>query len=162
MLLPRTDAPFAGDERALLDGFLAFQRSTVALKATGLTDELASRRLLPSVTTVIGLIQHLGDVERSWILDDLLGLPFETRWSDGDPDGEFRIEPGTTLAGALAEYEAACAETSLAIAGLPLDLRTRDGRFELRWVILHLIEETARHAGHIDILRELLDGETGE
>jgi hypothetical protein len=162
MLLPRRDAPYFGDERAMLEGTLAFQRSTVALKATGLTDELASKRLLPSVTTVIGLLQHLADVERSWILDDLLGLPFTTRCSEEDPDGEFHIAPGTTLASALLEYEQACDETGRAMAGVPLDQRTVDGRFELRWVILHLIEETARHAGYIDILRELLDGVTGE
>lgn len=146
----------------MLEGFLQFQRSTVALKSEGLTDALAATRPLPSLTTVIGLLQHLADVERSWILDDLLGLPFETRWNSADPDGEFRIEPGTTLATALAEYEAACNEASDAIRDVPLDTLTRDGRFTLRWVLLHLIEETARHAGHVDILREQLDGVTGE
>lgn len=148
----------------MLEGFLRFQRSTVALKATGLSDADASRRLLPgdSLTTVIGLIQHLGDVERSWVLDDLLSRPFATRWTDDDPDGEFRILPQTTLESALAEYQSAADEVDAALVGVPLDQLTRDGRFSVRWVLLHLIEETARHAGHIDILREQLDGVTGE
>jgi uncharacterized damage-inducible protein DinB len=163
-LLPRIDGPETGDERAMLDGFLDFQRSTIAVKASGLSDADAARSLLPSLTTVTGLVQHLADVERSWFLEDMLGLPIHTRYSEDDPDGEFRVDETTSLQDALDDYERACNEARQATARLPLEQLTtsRDGRFSLRWVILHMIEETARHAGHLDILREMLDGETGE
>lgn len=161
----RPQPPDRGDERELLEGFLDLQRATVVYKATGLGDDDAARRLLPSLTTVGGLIRHLADVERSWFHEVMDGeSDVSYRWSEEDPDGEFRITDEDTLADIIADYESAVAESRAVQRKHSLDeeCRGRDGRFSLRWITVHLIEETARHIGHIDILREMLDGATGE
>ena len=161
----RPQAPERGGERETLEGFLDFQRASVVWKATGLSDADAARQLLPSITTVSGLIRHLADVERSWMREDMAGeqgVPY--RWSDADPDGEFRVTADDSLAEIIADYEAACAESRAVAARYTLDdvSVAQEGRFSLRWILLHLTEETARHLGHVDVLRELLDGATGE
>lgn len=161
----RPEPPERGGEREMLDGFLDLQRATVVYKATGLSDADAARRLLPSLTTVAGLIRHLADVERSWFREVMDGeAMISYRWSDEDPDGEFRITDGDTLAEIIADYESAVAESRAVQLRHSLDDRCqgREARFTLRWITVHLIEETARHIGHIDILREMLDGATGE
>lgn len=161
----RPQAPERGSERASIEGFLDFQRASIVYKARGLSDADAARRLLPSITTVSGLIRHLADVERSWMREDMAGeTGLQYRWSDEDPDGEFRVTEADPLAGIIADYEAACAESREVAAQFDLDDRSaaQDGRYSLRWILLHLTEETARHLGHIDVLRELLDGATGE
>ena len=161
----RPQAPERGGERETIEGFLDFQRASVVWKATGLSDADAARQLVPSITTVSGLIRHLADVERSWMREDMAGeTGLQYRWSDDDPDGEFRVTADDSLAEIIADYERACAESRGVAARFALDDRSaaQDGRFTLRWILLHLTEETARHLGHIDILRELLDGATGE
>lgn len=161
----RPQAPERGGERASIEGFLDFQRACIVYKATGLSDADAARRLLPSLTTVSGLIRHLADVERSWLREDMAGeTGLRYRWSDDDPDGEFRVTELDSLAEIIADYEAACAESRAVAARFDLDdlSAAQGGRFSLRWILLHLTEETARHLGHIDVLRELLDGATGE
>ncbi|MGA1836202.1 DinB family protein [Herbiconiux sp. 11R-BC] len=166
-LLPdeRPQPPERGGERESIEGFLELQRASVVWKATGLSDADAARRLLPSLTTVSGLVRHLADVERSWFREDMAGeTGLVYRWSEEDPDGEFRVTEADSLAEILADYEQACAESRAVAARFALDDRSaaQDGRFTLRWILLHLTEETARHLGHIDILRELLDGAVGE
>jgi uncharacterized damage-inducible protein DinB len=161
----RPEPPGRGDERAILDGFLDLQRATVIYKATGLSDADAARRLLPSLTTVSGLIQHLADVERSWFREVMDGeQSVAYRWSDEDPDGEFRVDEKDSLDEILADYASAIAESRAVQERYALDdvCHGREGRLSLRWITVHLIEETARHIGHIDILREMLDGATGE
>ncbi len=161
----RPQAPERGGERETLEGFLDFQRASIVWKASGLSDADAARRLLPSLTTVSGIIRHLADVERSWFREDMAGTTLvRTRWSEDDPDGEFRVTERDSLAAIIADYELACAESREVAAQFRLDDRsaTGGGRFTLRWIILHLTEETARHLGHIDLLRELLDGAVGE
>lgn len=161
----RPEPPERGGERETLEGFLDFLRATVVYKATGLSDADAARRLLPSVTTVSGLVRHLADVERSWFRETLAGeQDVPTRWTDEDSDGEFRVTADDSLHEILADYEAACAESRTVAARFRLDDSSvgDDGRYSLRWIIAHMIEETGRHCGHIDILRELLDGATGE
>ncbi|WP_150307695.1 DinB family protein [Planctomonas psychrotolerans] len=161
----RPEPPNSGDERAILVGFLEFLRATVVVKASGLSDDDARRRLLPSLTTVAGLIRHLADVERTWFREVVDGqTTVVTRWSAEDPDGEFRVGPDDTLAGVLADYESACAESREVIARYrPDDACTGgSGSHDVRWVLVHMIEETGRHCGHLDILREMLDGRTGE
>jgi len=161
----RPQAPERGGERETIEGFLDFQRASIVWKATGLSDADAARRLLPSLTTVSGIIRHLADVERSWFREDMAGETLErTRWSEDDPDGEFRVTQSDSLAAIIADYELACAESREVAARFGLDdlSATGDGRFTLRWILLHLTEETARHLGHIDLLRELLDGAVGE
>jgi uncharacterized damage-inducible protein DinB len=161
----RTDPPGRGDERAQLAAFLDYQRETVVLKASGLSDADAARRLVPSLTTVAGLIRHLADVERSWFLEEFEGQEYLAyRWSEEDPDGEFRIAEGERLGDIIADYLAACALSREVVARHDLEepSHARGGAVSLRWIMIHMIEETARHLGHIDILREQLDGVTGE
>jgi len=161
----RTDPPHHGSERDILEGFLEYQRSTVFMKVRGLSDADAAKRLVPSPTTVTGLVRHLTDVERYWFREVLLGeadVPF--RYSEEDPDGEFRVTVTDSLDGELAAYSSALDEARVSASLFQLDDRARDlrGEVTLRWVLVHMIEETARHLGHLDLLREMLDGATGE
>ena len=161
----RPTPPDNGPERESLEGFLDFLRETIIWKSTGLSDADAARRLLPSPTTISGLIRHLTDVERDWFRGDMDGqqdVP-QTRTPE-DRDGAFRVTADDSLDALLADYRAACDESRAVVARYQLDDRCArlDHRFSLRWIMIHTIEETGRHAGHIDILRELLDGATGE
>jgi uncharacterized damage-inducible protein DinB len=165
--MERIDAPYAADERSMLIAWLDWHRATVFAKTEGLAEDLAHRPLLASspLMTVAGLVSHLYWVERGWIEHTLLGGPDEQPWTEEDPDKDFRAD-GTPLAELLAAYERQCASNNEAVRSLSLDtesvMERRHGRVTLRWVLLHLIEETARHNGHIDILREMLDGFTGD
>lgn len=161
----RIDPPDAGDERETLNGFLDFLRASAVYKAQGLSDADAARQVLPSITTVSGLLRHLADVERTWFRDRMDGQPgVPTRWSDADPDGEFRVTENDSLAEIIADYEGACAESREVAARYQLeDLGKAEGMtHNLRWVLVHMVEETGRHCGHLDVVRELLDGTTGE
>ncbi|MCL9793462.1 DinB family protein [Frankia sp. AgKG'84/4] len=148
----------AAAERELLEAFLDFCRDVLVHKVRGVSDADAARRLLPSRTTLTGLVRHLAVVERNWLhrLTDATVGEQEDNWAVTDAD---------TLGGALGDYESACAVSRQAAAGFALD-DTLDhpdaGRVSLRWIYVHMIEETARHTGHADILRELTDGATGE
>jgi uncharacterized damage-inducible protein DinB len=161
------DVPIAGDERTLLTAWLDYHRTTVARKCEGLSDELAYRRLLPTspLMTVAGLVGHLRWVEHSWFEHVLMGEPDLGPWTDEEPDKDFEPD-GVPLAHLLADYEQQCAVSRKITAALDLDaeaaLDRGRGRVTLRWLLGHMIEETARHNGHIDIIRELLDGATGD
>jgi uncharacterized damage-inducible protein DinB len=163
------DIPSSWDERTVLTTLLDYARDTVQAKCAGLTDTGARRAPLPGspLMTISGLVSHLRWVESSWIEDRLLGGAIEAPWTDDDPDREFRIATGVPLAQLLAEYRAACARHRDLVASLDLDtpskgvLGWRTEPVTLRWILFHLIEETARHNGHIDILRELADGTRG-
>jgi uncharacterized damage-inducible protein DinB len=163
------DIPATFDERAVLTTMLDYARDTVHAKCEGLSDADARRAPLPGspLMTIAGLVSHLRWVESSWIEEVLLGRAIEAPWTDDDPDREFRIAVDVPLAGLLADYRAACARNDGLVAGLDLDtpsagkLDWRDEPVTLRWVLFHLVEETARHNGHLDILRELADGARG-
>ena len=156
-----------GSERHILEAHLDQNRATVVRKVTGLSWELATRRLGPSATSVAGILKHLIDVERWWFAHQLDGQA-ETTFtsSDDNPDGDFELGPDDSLEALIALYAAACAGSREICARHELtdQIRlTRPGepRSSLRWVYVHMIEETARHNGHLDIYRELLDGTTG-
>jgi uncharacterized damage-inducible protein DinB len=163
------DIPSSWDERTVLTTLLDFARDTVHAKCAGLSDADARRAPLPGspLMTISGLVSHLRWVEDGWIEDSLLGGSIDAPWTDDDPDREFRIAVEVPLAQLLAEYRAACARHRDLVAGLDLDtpskgdLSWRTEPVTLRWVLFHLVEETARHNGHIDILRELADGVRG-
>lgn len=165
--MERIDGPYAADERTMLGAWLDWQRATVFVKCEGLSDELAHRALLPAspLMTVAGIVSHLRWVERTWFRHRMLGEPDDGPWTDDDPDRDFRVDD-VPLARLLAEYEEECAGTREIAASLSLDaeaeIETRRGRVTLRWVLVHMIEETARHNGHLDIIREMLDGTTGD
>jgi uncharacterized damage-inducible protein DinB len=164
----RTDTPSSWDERATLTTFHDYARATVHHKCAGLSDADARRAPLATspLMTVAGLVNHLRWNEHWWFEVMFLGGEDRAPWTDDDPDADFRVALETPLAQVLAEYEAQCARVGELIAGIDLDARSKGedsqgGHLTLRWVIGHMTEETARHNGHLDILRELLDGATG-
>jgi hypothetical protein len=154
-------------EREQLTGFLDHQRATVVWKASGLTDEQARRSLLPSeLTTVAGLVPHLRLNEEFWFGTVIGGAP--DAWEEileEDPDAEFRLGLEQPLDTLIADYRAQCERSRETLAGHELDevVSLPSGKkLTVRWVVIHMIEETARHAGHLDLIRELTDGLTGE
>lgn len=163
----RPDPPMVAGEREQLTTFLDFHRATAVMKATGLSDEQARRSLVPSeLTTVASLLAHLRLVEQYWFGVVLDGQPdpWEERLK-ADPDAEFRAGLKLPLHQLIAEYEAECVASRAVVAARELDDQGTTDRGEpvnVRWVVVHMIEETARHVGHLDLLRELLDGSTGE
>lgn len=165
--MERNETPNAADEKTMLVSWLDWQRATVHLKCEGLAEDLAHRAQLPGspLMTVAGLVSHLRWVERAWFQHVLAGAPDDAPWTKDDPDKDFRVDdvPLTRL---LADYADECARSDALTAALSLDAEAkgthRRGRVTLRWVLVHLIEETARHNGHLDILREMLDGVTGD
>ncbi|WP_309116603.1 DinB family protein [Saccharothrix sp.] len=162
----RVDIAFTGDERTLLTGFLDYLRGTIELKCAGLSEEDARRSTLPSpLNTAAGIVKHLRWVEHYWFEVALLGRPMAAPYTREDPDADWRIEPGETISGLLADYAEQCGVSRDIAAGLDLDHEVAfrgDQRLSTRWVLIHMIEETGRHAGHLDVVRELLDGVTGE
>ncbi|MCQ9131031.1 MULTISPECIES: DinB family protein [Streptomyces] len=162
------DMPAAWDERAQLTTFLDYARDTARAKCADLSDADARRAPLPGspLMTPSGLISHLRWVEYYWFRVVLLGEEDEGPWTDEDPDREMRIAVDLPLVDLLDEYAEHAAAHRALVADHDLDTRAvrpaRDGRHvDLRWILLHLIEETARHNGHLDVLRELIDGTTG-
>lgn len=154
-------------EREQLAGFLDHQRATVVWKASGLTDDAARRSLVPSkLTTIAGLVPHLALNEEYWFGTVIDGQP--DAWDEilkEDPDAEFRLGLQKPIATLIAEYQAQCERSREILARYGLDdvVHLPSGKeLTVRWVVVHMIEETARHAGHLDLLREMTDGLTGE
>jgi uncharacterized damage-inducible protein DinB len=170
---PGTPPPLApdelvstGTEREVLEAFLDGHREVVKRKVLGLSEMDARRSLVPSLTTLAGLLNHLSAVERSWFQRTLAQRPAEEieANSRGDNDS-WAVRDEESIEDLIAEYDAACGESRRIAAGFDLDdavPHRRLGRVSLRWIYVHMIEETARHAGHADILREQTDGATGE
>jgi uncharacterized damage-inducible protein DinB len=157
--------PSSGPEKALLEAFLDFQRDTLLWKVSGLTDAQLTQEKTPSGTTLLGLVKHLAYVERNWFQIRFMGRPLSVPWRSADPAGDFRIEPHETGASIIAFYRAEIAESKRIVAAAPSTetLAVDPERpHSLRRILVHMIEETARHNGHADILRELTDGQTGE
>lgn len=152
-----TEESLTGTEREQLQAFLSEQRAEVAGLLEGLSEEQARARLVPSETTLLGLVKHCAFVEQVWAhvaLDGRsradLGLPEEA-------EASWVLEPGDTVASVVATYERVCAEAAAIAAPYALDdlaLHNRRSPLTLRWTWLHLLRELARHAGHGDILRE--------
>jgi len=146
-----------GAEREQLEAFLDDNRSELAGALTGLTEEQARSRLVPSLTTPLGLVKHAAFVERVWFQVSLLGRSRRELGVPEDIDDSFRLAASDSVASVIEDFRAACAESRAAAAGYGLDdlvLHNRRGPLTLRWVYAHMIEELARHAGHADILRE--------
>lgn len=168
----RIDPNPTGGEADLLAQYLDFQRETVLLKTAGLSREQLAQASAPSTLTLGGLLNHLALVEDTWMQVRFLGLPDREPWAsvdwDADPDWEFRTAAQLQPDELRDRYRQACERSRAAAAGASgLDQlaveRRRDGsQFSLRWVLFHLLEETARHAGHADLLREAVDGTVGE
>lgn len=161
----RTKRVPAGSERETLEAFLDFQRDTLLWKVSGLTDEQLQKAWTPSGMSLHGLVKHMAYVERNWFQNRFLlrGLPIP--WRDGDPGGDFRIEPGETAASVIAFYRAEIAESKRVLADVDsLEAIAKDPErpHSMRTILIHMVEETARHNGHADLMREMTDGATGE
>jgi hypothetical protein len=157
-----------GDERASLESFLDHHRDTLHHKCAGLTAEqlkLASTE--PSTLTLLGLVRHMSEVEHSWFSVRVAGQPPQPIYcTDEDPDGDFDLVADADPAADFATHHREIELSKAAAAELPLDHTFFHPRYQvdlsLRWVYLHMIEEYARHNGHADLLRERIDGATGE
>jgi hypothetical protein len=150
-------------EREVLEAFLDMYREIIRRKVTGLPGDQLRQRLVPSRTTLAGLIQHLTSVEQEWFQLVLAQRPAGEITGRRADDG-WAVRRGETAESMIAEYDRACAISREIASGFRLDdaaPHPRLGHVSLRWVYVHLIEETARHAGHADILREQTDGATG-
>ncbi len=153
----------SGDERSTLEAFLDDYRDIVVRKVSGLSDADARRKLVASPTTVGGLIKHLRWAEYGWF-DQLLQERSSDNRRTHERSWEFDFLPEESLATLIAEYQTQCEGSRRIAARFPLGHAVphcRIGTVSLRWIYVHMIEETARHTGQIDILREQLDGATG-
>ena len=164
----RTSPSTTAGEREMLDGWLEFHRETLVAKCEGLSDEqLRTASAEPSMLSLLGLVRHMADVERHWFRRVLTGQELESFfYSEEDPDGDFRVGSQDTWQDTLTAWQAEVAAARDAAAGRSLDdLAVREnrkgGKFNLRWIYVHMIEEYARHNGHADLLRERIDGATG-
>jgi uncharacterized damage-inducible protein DinB len=143
-------------ERETLMALLDYQRQSILRKVDGLDDEQAGRRLVGSETSLLWLVKHLATAEATWVLQRFAGST--------DPVPADAVTAEDTLAGATAAYRQTSAAVDAVAGAASLDdpCRALPGEeANLRWVLMHLLEETARHAGHADIIRELIDGHTG-
>ena len=152
-------------EKQTLHTNLQRNRDAVRWKVDGLDDERLRRAVTPSGTNLLGLVKHLASVEYWWFSTTFGRETEPLPLVEEDPDADLRVEPHESTADILAFYDRACAASDAVIDDLtPDDIGTsgHGDPVSLRWVLIHMIEETARHAGHMDIARELLDGATGD
>jgi len=150
-------------DRELLLGWLAFHRDALAAKCGGLTGEqLVTRSVPPSDLSLLGLARHLTEMERVYLHQALTGQPTSLLYcTDDDPDGDIAsLDPAHAEAD-LARWQEECAASDAALAGLALDDRV-GSRTTVRWLVQKVIGEYARHNGHADLIREAIDGQTGE
>ena len=157
--------PLTGGEKESLRVALDRHRDVVLWKVEGLDEEQARRPMTPSGTSLLGLVKHLGSVEYGWFCETFGRESDAVTFDEADPEADMRAEPHETTADIVAYYRRACAAADQVVEETPLDgLGTAwtGETVSMRWVLIHLVEETARHAGHMDILRELIDGATGD
>ncbi|NEB01201.1 DinB family protein [Streptomyces sp. SID13726] len=170
MTTERPEPSTTADERSMLEGWLDYHRHTLAWKCEGLTDEqLRTASVEPSVLSLMGLVRHMAEVERSWFRRIMVAEEAgPIYYSEADPDGEFHLTDADTWEDAHRTWQAEIEHSRLNPARFGLDdislgkHRRTGERFNLRWIYTHMIEEYARHNGHADLLRERIDGATGE
>jgi hypothetical protein len=159
-----------GSEAELLGQYLDVQRAVILTKTAGLDSEQMSRAHPPSGLTLGGLLRHLALAEEDWMQIHFLGQPDREPFAGadwaGEPDWQFRVPDGMRPEELRQRYREACDRSRAAARqasglGQMSAKPVRGAHFSLRWVLLHLIEETARHAGHADLLRERIDGSVG-
>jgi len=166
--IERRSEPFVADERAMLQGWLDLHRDTLLFKCAGLTaEQLKQASADPSKLTLLGLVRHMAEVERAWFRQRVAGERIEGIFSSPDNfDGDFDDVADADAESDFATYRAEVAACDAAVAGRSMDEtfvhpRTRR-EMSIRWVYVHMIEEYARHNGHADLIRERIDGVTGD
>ena len=169
MTVVRQEPSLIADERTMLEGWLDYHRATLTMKCEGLSaEQLRLRAVPPSTLSLLGLVRHMAEVERSWFRRRLTGEDAPPIYcSESDPDGDFDGVDTADPAEAFATWHAECdAARALTAAASSLDARAArevDGRpMSLRWILAHMIEEYARHNGHADLLRQCIDGAVGD
>lgn len=164
--IERSEPPYVADERTSLEAWLTFHRKTLLWKCEGLTPEqLATRAVPPSSMSLLGLVRHMTDVERWWFRTQLRGEQVDGPFGPGNTSGDFDDLESMPADQVWEAFRTECDAADAAAAGLPLEAtftHGRHGEIDLRWVYVHMIEEYARHNGHADLLRELVDGTTGD
>jgi uncharacterized damage-inducible protein DinB len=157
--------PFTGDEKTSLRVALDRHRDVVLWKIEGLDDEQLRRPMTPSGTSLLGVVKHLAAVEYGWFCStfgrEMEPMPFD----EEEPEADLRIAANETTADVVDFYNRARRAADQAIDEVGIEnLGTAwfGDQVSMRWVLIHMVEETARHAGHMDILRELIDGATGD
>ena len=158
------------DPAELLPAYLDFYRSTLLAKLDGLSDDDLRRSIVPSGWSPLELLKHLRYVERRWLVWGFEAAQVESPWGDSDPTTGWHIAPDESYESLRAEFLAQCATSREILARSDLTDRAKvGGRFAtldeapyLSWILFHLVQEYARHVGHLDVVRELLDGSTGE
>jgi uncharacterized damage-inducible protein DinB len=173
----RVDPPLRAGEAESLLAYLDYHRATLRMKVSGLDREQLGRRLGSSTMTLGGLVKHLTLVEESWFSRLLAGNPLGEPWTsvdwEDDPDWEWRTGSTDGPEALMTAYEKTIEQVDAHIAAAlerhGLDTlsvresrREGEGHFSLRWILLHMIEEYARHNGHADLIRESIDGQVGE
>jgi uncharacterized damage-inducible protein DinB len=163
----REDEPFTGPERQMLQGWLDWQRQTLLTKCTGLiAEQLKTASTEPSNLTLLGLVRHMTGVERAWFTVRAAGLHDTPHlyFSDDNPDGDFDDIADADAEANLAAFSHELLASDKVVADLPLEHEFihHDRPMSLRWVYIHMIEEYARHNGHADLIRERIDGATGD
>ena len=167
MTVERTEPPLAAHERQTLDAWLDFHRNTLALKCDGLTGgQLRERAEPPAKLSLLGLVRHMAEGEQQWFKMVLGGeqIPWHY-YTDDNPDADFDDVDSADVAEAFQTWRSECADARERAAAAPsLDVTgTHRGKeFSLRWIMIHMIEEYARHNGHADLLRERIDGTVGD
>ncbi len=161
----RPRPPRSADEKTMLESYLDWYRAAILDKVAGLSEADMKRRLVPSETTLFGIVHHLAYVERWWFQDVFAGRAVSYPWRDEDADAEWHVDNTITSDEAIALYRQECDVSREITALADVEDLAKHEKFQdmmLRRIMVHMIEETARHAGHADILRELIDGTTGE
>ena len=169
MTVERIDPPIVAGEREMLDSWLEFHRATLAWKCDGLTDDqLREASVPPSTMSLLGLVRHMAEVERGWFRQVLAGEDVPDLYvTPQDRDADFNGAATAEVAVSFADWQTECELARKAASAAPsLDVLAAkphgSGRPSLRWIIVHMIEEYARHNGHADLLRERIDGATGD
>ena len=162
----RDNEPMTGPERAMLQGWLDWHRQTLLTKCAGLTaEQLRTAAVPPSNLSLLGLVRHMTEVERSWFRTRAAGETVgDVYCTEEQPDADFENVADADAEADLARYaeELKLADAAAAPLSLEHEFELRSGKRSLRWVYLHMIEEYARHNGHADLIRERIDGATGD
>lgn len=172
MSQPLADPAEAPNERQGLEEFLDYYREVLRRKVNGLDSAALNKTVAASNLTLGGIIKHLSLVEEQWFVEDILGQELSEPWASidwkADPDWDFESASGDTPDYLLTLHATACEQSRRILAGID-DLDTlvarepsSGDRFNVRWVLIHMIEEYARHVGHADLIRESIDGATGD